>query len=94
MPFLEALHRLQKRFPNRVRTGIFTSRDAGAVERCLRTLGSTGIDVDEAFPLAGAKKAPFLEKWQPDLYLDDQASHCGPASELGIPTVQVLGLLP
>ena len=93
-PFLEGLHRIQKAFPNRVRTAIFTARDALALERCLRTLGEWGIDVDEAFPLAGGKKAPFLEKWQPDLYLDDQARHCGPASELGIPTVQVPGFLP
>jgi 5'-nucleotidase len=88
-PFLAGLHRLQEAFPGKVRTGIFTMRDAGAVERCLRTLNGWGVEVDEAFPLGGADKAPFLVRWGPSLFVDDGARHCALAASSGIPTAQV-----
>jgi 5'-nucleotidase len=87
-PFLDALHRLRERFPDKIRIGIFTARDVGALERCLRTLNTWGIDVDAAFPLSGRKKAGFLEKWKPDLFFDDSSVHCGHASKV-VPTAQV-----
>ena len=87
-PFLMALNRLQSRFPGKVKTGVFTARDVGALDRCLRTLHAWGVDVDAAFPLAGRRKADFLARWKPDLFFDDRAQHCELAAPV-VPTAQV-----
>jgi 5'-nucleotidase len=87
-PFLMALNRLQSRFPGMVKTGVFTARDVGALDRCLRTFHAWGVDVDAAFPLAGRRKAEFLALWKPDLFFDDRASHCEHAAKV-VPTAQV-----
>ena len=85
-PLLEALHRLQRvdaaaGVPMKLRTALVTARSAPAHERAIRTLINWNINVDEAMFLGGLAKGPFLRKFEPDFYFDDQTRHVESASE-------------
>jgi 5'-nucleotidase len=79
-PLLEALHRLQKLGHEtsrmRIRTALVTARSAPAHERAIRTLMAWNIEIDEAMFLGGLNKGPFLGKFEPDFFFDDQIGHC------------------
>ncbi|MEJ7136856.1 5'-nucleotidase [Amphibiibacter pelophylacis] len=75
-PLLQALHALrQMDCPLRVRMALVTARGAPAHERALNTLTQWGLAMDEAFFLAGLPKGPFLARFQPDFFFDDQRGH-------------------
>ena len=40
----------------------------------MKTLRSWGLDIDEAFFMAGAPKGPLLDKIKPHLFFDDQVN--------------------
>jgi 5'-nucleotidase len=79
-PLLEALHKLQKLSHDttrmRIRTALVTARSAPAHERAIRTLMDWNIEIDEAMFLGGLNKGPFLGKFEPDFFFDDQIGHC------------------
>jgi 5'-nucleotidase len=82
-PFLAALHRLQKEFPEDacpIRTALVTARSAPAHERVIRTLREWDIRLDESFFLGGLEKSAILETFGADMFFDDQAGHCEKAS--------------
>jgi 5'-nucleotidase len=82
-PLLEALHRLQSAgtADMRVRTALVTARSAPAHERAIRTLMAWNIAVDEAMFLGGLDKGPFLQKFEPDFFFDDQVGHVQSAAD-------------
>lgn len=69
-PFLRALCRL-KAAGAPVRTALITARAAPADERPIRTIQAWGLEVDEIHALGGRSKAPILEAFGADLFLDD-----------------------
>ena len=82
--FLEALHQLQKEFPQAdcpIRTALVTARSAPAHERVVRTLRDWGIRIDESLFLGGLEKAYFLKSFGADVFFDDQSGHCESARE-------------
>jgi len=84
-PFLAALNRLQREFPEEtcpIRTALVTARSAPAHERVIRTLREWNIRLDESLFLGGLEKAAFLEAFAADVFFDDQAGHCEKAREV------------
>jgi 5'-nucleotidase len=89
--FLQALCRLQQRFPPEacpIRTGLITARDAVSHQRVVRTLRALEVRIDEAFFLGGVAKERILKAWKPHIFFNDQMAHVGPASKVG-PAAQV-----
>jgi 5'-nucleotidase len=86
-PLLAALHQIQRdagsQLPIRIRTALVTARSAPAHERAIRTLMDWNISVDEAMFLGGLEKGPFLKKFEPDFFFDDQTRHCQSATQAG-----------
>ncbi len=82
-PLLEALHRLQiaGTANMRIRTVLVTARSAPAHERAIRTLMAWKINIDEAMFLGGLPKGPFLQKFEPDFFFDDQVGHVQSAAD-------------
>ncbi|XP_037606877.1 cytosolic 5'-nucleotidase 1A-like [Sebastes umbrosus] len=89
--FLEALGKLQRKFYTEnqrnncpIRTFLVTARGAASSgARVLKTLRTWGLEIDEAFFLAGAPKGPLLQKIKPHIYFDDQMFHIKGAKEMG-----------
>ncbi len=84
-PFLAALNRLQREFPEAecpIRTALVTARSAPAHERVIRTLREWDIRLDESLFLGGLDKAAFLEAFAADVFFDDQAGHCEKARDV------------
>ncbi|XP_072358582.1 cytosolic 5'-nucleotidase 1A-like isoform X2 [Scyliorhinus torazame] len=89
--FLESLGTLQKKFYIKgqrlkcpIRTYLVTARSAASSgARALKTLRSWGLETDEALFLAGAPKAPLLQKIRPHIFFDDQMFHVEGAKEMG-----------
>lgn len=84
-PFLAALNRLQREFPEEhcpIRTALVTARSAPAHERVIRTLRDWDIRLDESLFLGGLDKSAFLEAFAADVFFDDQAGHCERAREV------------
>ncbi|XP_070843223.1 cytosolic 5'-nucleotidase 1A-like [Chaetodon trifascialis] len=89
--FLEALFMLQRKFYAKnerkncpIRTFLVTSRGTASCRiRVLTTLRSWGLEIDEAYFLAGAPKGPLLQKIKPHIFFDDQMLHIEGAKELG-----------
>lgn len=82
--FLQALHRLQRHFPDDncpIRTALVTARQAPAHERVIRTLREWEIRIDEALFLGGLSKGEFLQAFHADIFFDDQISHCTSAQK-------------
>jgi len=91
LPFLQALCRIQERFPPEacpVRTALITARDSVSHERVVNTLHALGVRIDECFFLGGVRKAPIVKAFRPHIFFDDQLVHAGPASEVA-PAAQV-----
>ncbi|MGB7298065.1 MAG: 5'-nucleotidase [Burkholderiaceae bacterium] len=91
-PLLESLHQLQQVGGSgsmQIRTALVTARSAPAHERAIRTLADWGVEVDEAMFLGGLPKGPFLAKFEPDFFFDDQAGHCESGAAVA-PTGQVV----
>jgi 5'-nucleotidase len=83
-PFLAALQRLQKEFPDDsspIRTCLVTARAAPAHERVVRTLRAWDIKIDESLFLGGQDKGAFLRAYDADVFFDDQQGHCESARE-------------
>lgn len=83
-PFLAALQRLQKEFPDTtspIRTCLVTARAAPAHERVVRTLRAWDIKIDESLFLGGQDKGAFLRAYEADVFFDDQPGHCESARE-------------
>lgn len=83
-PFLQALHAIQKQFPQKncpIRTALVTARSAPAHERVIKTLRTWNIRIDEALFLGGLEKGNFLKAFKADFFFDDQPGHCQSASE-------------
>lgn len=81
--FLEALHNIQTRFPEKqcpIRTALVTARSAPAHKRAVMTLRHWRIRIDEAFFLGGSSKAGVLEVFRPHIFFDDQTFYCDPAA--------------
>ncbi len=87
--FLKAIGRLRqvaeeksgKHHP-KIRTAIFTARDARVHKRLVTTCRDKGLIIDETFFLGGAEKAPFINSFAPDIYFDDQLKHLEPAKNV------------
>ncbi len=90
--FLEALGRIQDRFPedgSPIRTSLVTARGAPAHRRVITTLRSWKVRVDETFFLGGLEKADVLRVLRPHIFFDDQMTHLELASE-AIPSAHVM----
>ena len=84
-PFLAALNRVQRAFPQEscpIRTALVTARSAPAHERVIRTLREWDIRLDESLFLGGLDKSAFLEAFSADVFFDDQPGHCERASKV------------
>ena len=82
--FLEALHTLQKEFPegeSPIRTTLVTARSAPAHERIIRTLRYWDIRLDESLFLGGMDKTEFLKNFGADIFFDDLQSNCDRAAD-------------
>jgi 5'-nucleotidase len=91
-PFLEALGRIQARFPedrSPIRTALVTSRGAPAHRRVVTTLRSWHVRVDETFFLGGLEKAEVLGVLRPHIFFDDQMTHLELAAE-AVPSAHVM----
>jgi 5'-nucleotidase len=82
-PLLIALHKLQQAQSKnmKIRTVLVTARSAPAHDRAIRTLMSWNIQIDEAMFLGGLDKGPFLSKFEPDFFFDDQMGHVNSAAK-------------
>ena len=82
-PLLIALHKLQQAQSQnmKIRTVLVTARSAPAHDRAIRTLMSWNIQIDEAMFLGGLDKGPFLSKFEPDFFFDDQMGHVNSAAK-------------
>lgn len=90
-PFLDALARIQSRFPNGdapMRLALVTARNAPAHRRVMTTLRDWGINLNETFFLGGAQKAGVLSILKPHIFFDDQLTHLEPARSV-IPSAKV-----
>jgi 5'-nucleotidase len=89
--FLEALCRIQKRFPADqcpIRTALVTARSAPAHKRAIQTLRDWDVRVNESFFLGGVAKDGVLSVFRPHIFFDDHEMHCIPAATK-LPTAQV-----
>lgn len=82
--FLEAIHAVQKAFPESegpcpIRTALVTARAMTAHKRAVATLQHWGIRVDEMMFLGGRDKGPFLEAFRADLFFDDSKQNINSA---------------
>jgi 5'-nucleotidase len=98
-PLLRLISNLQAQFPgdaNPIRTALVTARSGPAHERVIRTLASWNVNIDEAFFLGGADKAPILAAFRPHMFFDDQVAHCDSAARVvatsRVPWKRMLGL--
>lgn len=91
-PFLQALHVIQKAFPEKgcpIRTALVTARSAPSHERVIKTLRHWNIRIDEAIFLGGLAKGEFLKAFKADFFFDDQQGHCDSAVEQLVATGHV-----
>jgi hypothetical protein len=90
-PLLEALARIQSRFPRDgqpIRTALVTARSAPAHRRVVNTFRHWHISVDEAYFLGGIEKIEILSRFRPHIFFDDQLSNLEQAANL-VPSAQV-----
>ncbi|HTU58190.1 MAG TPA: 5'-nucleotidase, partial [Polyangiales bacterium] len=69
-------------YRTRVRIAIITARGAPAHKRVVTSLREWGIEVDEAFFLAGLRKTAILKVFKPHLFFDDQQVHLKEAAQI------------
>ncbi len=81
--FLAGLLNLKRSLPPDfgmgIRTALITARAAPAHERPIRTLMDWGLEVDEAFYMAGTPKSKMLQSFKPDFFFDDKVGNCDDA---------------
>ncbi|XP_069754674.1 cytosolic 5'-nucleotidase 1A isoform X2 [Narcine bancroftii] len=58
--------------------------------RAIKTLREWGLEIDEAFFMAGAPKGPILSQIQPHIFFDDNLRNINGARDFGIPAGLVL----
>jgi len=93
--FAWVLGKMQKKFRDKnrhcpIRTYLVTARSAASAGgRAMKTLRSWGMDIDEAFFMAGAPKGPLLDKIKPHLFFDDQVANVESGREYGLPAAHV-----
>jgi 5'-nucleotidase len=91
-PFLQALARVQARFPegrSPIRTSLVTARGAPAHRRVVRTLRAWNVPIDETYFLGGLDKTGVLEVLRPHIFFDDQMRHLERAASV-VPSARVL----
>jgi hypothetical protein len=91
-PFLEALGRIQARFPegaSPIRTALVTARGAPAHRRVVTTLRAWNVRIDETFFLGGLDKTDVLRVLHPHIFFDDQMRHLERAAAV-VPAAHVL----
>lgn len=83
--FLDGLVSLKQSLPEGfgmgIRTALITARAAPAHERPIRTLMRWGLDIDEAFFMAGTPKGSMLRSFNPDFFFDDKVGNCDHAND-------------
>lgn len=93
-PFLDALARLQERFPEEaspIRTMLVTARNFPAHKRVIKTLRTWNVRIDESYFLGGVDKAEVIAELRPHIYFDDQLKHLE-TTRLRTPAGHVLAL--
>lgn len=75
------IQKMAKPGTNPIRIALVTARGGRSRKRVFNTLRAWGVEIEEAHFLSGFKKAPVLDAFKPHLFLDDQHTHVGPASE-------------
>lgn len=91
-PFLEALAKIQARFPegrSPIRTALVTARAAPAHRRVVNTLRAWDVSVDETYFLGGLDKTAVLKVLRPHVFFDDQMTHLERAAA-SVPSARVL----
>ena len=91
-PFLDALARVQARFPegrSPIRTALVTARGAPAHKRVVNTLRTWNVRVDETFFLGGLDKTEILRVFRPHIFFDDRVRHLERAASV-VPSAHVL----
>lgn len=81
-------HKKDRGYQPRIRTAIFTARNAPAHVRAIKTLRHWGIEVDEAAFLGGIDKAEFLRAFRAHIFFDDQMVWAGSAAN-HVPSVHI-----
>lgn len=93
--FAWVLGKMQKKFRLQnvhcpIRTYLVTARSAASSgARAMKTLRTWGLEIDEAFFMAGAPKGPILDKIKPHLFFDDQVDNIASGREYGLPAAHV-----
>ena len=70
--------------PSPIRTALVTARASPAHERVIKTLRAWGVGLDETFFLGGMQKGEVLKAFGPNIFFDDQITHCDSASAHGV----------
>lgn len=70
--------------------GIFTARSAPADLRVLYSLRQWNLNVDATFFIGHLSKAPFLQRWKPDIFFDDSQQHVSEALQHAVLAARVL----
>lgn len=93
--FAFILGKMQKKFREAgvycpIRTYLVTARSAASSGgRAMKTLRTWGLEIDEAFFMAGAPKGPLLHEIKPHLFFDDQVANVQSGLEFGLPAAHV-----
>jgi 5'-nucleotidase len=90
--FLEALHELQKQFPEEdspIKVGLVTARGMPSHARVINTLRSWGIHLDQAIFCSGRPKGPLLKTFRADIFFDDTQKNIDSARSCDIPSGHV-----
>jgi len=73
-----------------IRTYLVTARSAASAGgRAMKTLRTWGLEIDEAFFMAGAPKGPLLREIKPHIFFDDQVANVQSGLEFGLPAAHV-----
>ncbi len=92
--FLEAISRIQTRFPEEqptrcpIRTSLVTARGFPAHKRAINTLRDWNIKLDESFFLGGLDKSLILRVLKPHIFFDDQRANLEPSKD-HVPVAEV-----
>jgi len=93
--FAFVLGKMQKKFRDAgghcpIRTYLVTARSAASAGgRAMKTLRTWGLEIDEAFFMAGAPKGPLLREIKPHIFFDDQVANVQSGLEFGLPAAHV-----
>merc|ERR1712212_888614 len=91
----DVIAKMQKKFRDDgghcpIRTYLVTARSAASAGgRAMKTLRTWGLEIDEAFFMAGAPKGPLLREIKPHIFFDDQVANVQSGLEFGLPAAHV-----